>query len=124
MYLTNLTSTCFAASVSLYILPFDALSHSNQSLLKSVSHIHEPSSYSQACLHPCWQEAMAQEFEALEANHIWEVMELPRRKSTLLANEFIRLNTMLMVVWKGLRPAWLLEEILKEREFTMLRPYP
>lgn len=65
------------------MLPFFALSPTNQSLLKSITYITEPTSYSQATLHPGWQEAMAKELEALETNKTWEVISLPIRKKAL-----------------------------------------
>lgn len=59
VYLTNLTPSCFEASLEPFVLSFSALSSTNQHFLKSLSHISEPTTYSQVVLHPAWQEAMA-----------------------------------------------------------------
>lgn len=74
VHLTNVSSSCFSSSVSPTVLSFSALSHSNQSLLNSVSHISEPTTYFQASLHSGWQEAMSKELQALESNNTWEVV--------------------------------------------------
>lgn len=52
-------------------------------MLNSISYITEPTSYSQAALHPSWQEAMAKESQALELNMTWDVVPLPTGKSAL-----------------------------------------
>lgn len=83
VYLTNLTSNYFAANFDPNILPFYTLSSTNQNLLKYISHISEPITYSQVVLHPGWQEAMAKEFEALDTNKIWELVELPKGMKAL-----------------------------------------
>ncbi|XP_075108915.1 uncharacterized protein LOC142180748 [Nicotiana tabacum] len=83
VFLTNLTASCFSTPILLTILPFSALSLTNQSMLNSMSYIIEPTSYSQAALHPGWQEAMAKEFEALELNKTWDIVPLPTGKRAL-----------------------------------------
>ncbi|XP_075103874.1 uncharacterized protein LOC142178415 [Nicotiana tabacum] len=42
-----------------------------------------PQFYQQAASHPAWQEAMLKEFEALEANHTWDIVPLPPNKKTI-----------------------------------------
>jgi len=77
VFLTDLTNSCFNAPIQPMVLPFTALSPINQSILNSTSYLVEPTSYSQASLHPGWQEAMEKELEALELNKTWEVVPLP-----------------------------------------------
>ncbi|XP_075082323.1 uncharacterized protein LOC142166811 [Nicotiana tabacum] len=43
----------------------------------------EPGSYQQAASIPAWQEAMWKEFEALEANHTWSIVQLPPGKKPI-----------------------------------------
>ncbi|XP_019264486.1 PREDICTED: uncharacterized protein LOC109242109 [Nicotiana attenuata] len=43
----------------------------------------EPASYQQAASLPAWQEAMRKEFEALEANHTWSIVQLPPGKKPI-----------------------------------------
>lgn len=45
VYFTNVTSAYFAAPLTPFILPFSALSHSNQSLSNFVSHVPQPTSF-------------------------------------------------------------------------------
>jgi len=40
----------------------------------------EPNSYEEAASKPEWQEAMQKKFEALQANHTWELVPLPKGK--------------------------------------------
>nr|XP_016443695.1 PREDICTED: uncharacterized protein LOC107769033 [Nicotiana tabacum] len=46
-------------------------------------HAHEPQYYQHAASHPAWQEAMLKEFEALDANHTWDVIALPPHKKAI-----------------------------------------
>ncbi|XP_075084919.1 uncharacterized protein LOC142168154 [Nicotiana tabacum] len=43
----------------------------------------EPHSYAQAVANPVWQEAMRKEFEALEANGTWDIVELAKGKKPI-----------------------------------------
>ncbi|XP_070036367.1 uncharacterized protein [Nicotiana tomentosiformis] len=43
----------------------------------------EPSTYSQSTFIPAWQDVMRKKFEALCANHTWDVVELPRGKKVI-----------------------------------------
>ncbi|XP_075111267.1 uncharacterized protein LOC142181719 [Nicotiana tabacum] len=43
----------------------------------------EPHSYHQAAISPAWQEAMKKEFKGLEANHIWDIVDLPQGKKPI-----------------------------------------
>ncbi|GAB2300248.1 hypothetical protein Dimus_038610 [Dionaea muscipula] len=59
---------------------FTALTISNQRLVNAITHMHEPTSFEQAALDPAWVEAMAKEFQALEATQTWDLVPLPRSK--------------------------------------------
>ncbi|KAH0671522.1 hypothetical protein KY289_026015 [Solanum tuberosum] len=47
---------------------FTSLCSDSQQLVTTISHDCEPTSFEEAILHPAWQQAMTQEFEALYAN--------------------------------------------------------
>ncbi|XP_015163700.1 uncharacterized protein [Solanum tuberosum] len=83
IFSANVSSHCFLSPVSPLSVSFSGLSSSNQHLLNSISHIHEPTSYSQALLHPGWKEAMAKEIDALVVNDTWDVVDLPHEKKAL-----------------------------------------
>ncbi|XP_019229499.1 PREDICTED: uncharacterized protein LOC109210529 [Nicotiana attenuata] len=80
IHLTDVSTSCFLSPVSPSIISANLLSTPNQNLLNSLPHINEPSCYSQVALDPGWQEAMAEELDALKANDTWEVVPLPSRK--------------------------------------------
>ncbi|XP_019239557.1 PREDICTED: uncharacterized protein LOC109219552 [Nicotiana attenuata] len=46
-------------------------------------HMQEPLYYQQAASHPAWQEAMLQEFKALDANHTWDIFPLSPNKKPI-----------------------------------------
>nr|XP_016467727.1 PREDICTED: uncharacterized protein LOC107790323 [Nicotiana tabacum] len=60
-------------------LPSSA-SCSSSSLLSTAV---EPYSYTQAATIPAWQEVMRKEFEALDANQTWKIIELPTGKKPI-----------------------------------------
>ncbi|KAL9995344.1 putative RNA-directed DNA polymerase [Helianthus debilis subsp. tardiflorus] len=59
------------------------LSPPTQHFLAQLDIIHEPFSYQEAASQPIWQEAMAKEFEALEKNKTWEIVDLPKDKKAI-----------------------------------------
>ncbi|XP_070026341.1 uncharacterized protein [Nicotiana sylvestris] len=63
--------------------PGIALTLNNQSVLKSVSTISEPTSYHKTCKEVGWRRAIEAEIATLELNHIWDVVTLPPGKKVL-----------------------------------------
>ncbi|XP_075106921.1 uncharacterized protein LOC142179925 [Nicotiana tabacum] len=61
----------------------NALNPESQSLVRDICSDSEPSSYEGAAMNPAWQTAMNQEFEALHANHTWDLVPLPVGKKTI-----------------------------------------
>ncbi|XP_019252705.1 PREDICTED: uncharacterized protein LOC109231500 [Nicotiana attenuata] len=51
--------------------------------MRSISHDSEPTSYEEAAINPTWQAAMTKEFEALYANHTWDLVTLPAGKKAI-----------------------------------------
>ncbi|XP_019230446.1 PREDICTED: uncharacterized protein LOC109211369 [Nicotiana attenuata] len=45
--------------------------------------LQEPQYYQHATSHPAWQDAMLKEFQALEANHTWDIVHLPPHKKPI-----------------------------------------
>lgn len=48
-----------------------------------ISHKCKPSSFEEAILNPAWQMAMTQEFEAMYANDIWDLVPLLHGKNVI-----------------------------------------
>lgn len=69
-------------SLHQHIAP-DSLNHHSQNLVESICHDNEPSSYGEAAINPAWQKAMTQEFNALHANHTWDLVHLPPHKQAI-----------------------------------------
>nr|XP_016465854.1 PREDICTED: uncharacterized protein LOC107788669 [Nicotiana tabacum] len=80
---TDLATTCFTQPCQPTEYCFSSLSPNNQHVMQSLSTLTEPSSFSQACQHPGSIEAMNAEIKALEDNHAWDVVELPKEKRAL-----------------------------------------
>ncbi|KAJ4719020.1 Retrovirus-related Pol polyprotein from transposon TNT 1-94 [Melia azedarach] len=45
--------------------------------------LYELQSYSEVCSNPIWQQAMAEELQALEKSHTWDLVDLPSQKSAI-----------------------------------------
>jgi hypothetical protein len=75
------TSSVTSSSGSLYPISnyhsFAHLSSLHHAYTVSLTHNTEPSSYSEACKHECWQRAMNDELEALAKTGTWEIVDLP-----------------------------------------------
>jgi len=69
-------------SLHQHIAP-DSLNHHSQNIVESICHDNEPSSYGEAAINPAWQKAMTQEFNALHANHTWDLVPLPPHKQAI-----------------------------------------
>ncbi|XP_070040440.1 uncharacterized protein [Nicotiana tomentosiformis] len=50
---------------------------------ESIATVTEPTSFTQASLHPGWKKAMDSEIEALQTNQTWKVVPLPKRRKAL-----------------------------------------
>jgi len=50
------------------------------SLMTTLASFKEPCSYTEVATKLEWQEAMQKEFDALEANHTWDLVDLPTAK--------------------------------------------
>nr|XP_016499719.1 PREDICTED: uncharacterized protein LOC107818252 [Nicotiana tabacum] len=61
----------------------DVLCSESQHLVTNICHDSAPSSYREATLNPTWQAAMTQEFDALHANHTWDLVPLLAGKQAI-----------------------------------------
>ncbi|KAK9061911.1 hypothetical protein SSX86_019095 [Deinandra increscens subsp. villosa] len=66
-----------------YVFDLSTLPSTSQNLLHSLDSIIEPQSYTEAAKHPEWLEAMKKEFDALEANKTWIVVDIPPHKKPI-----------------------------------------
>jgi len=62
---------------------YSALSPNFKGLIASFSSSIEPKNYEDASKHDCWKKAMADELEALSANHTWILVPLPSGKKAI-----------------------------------------
>ncbi|KAL0361000.1 UNVERIFIED_CONTAM: Retrovirus-related Pol polyprotein from transposon TNT 1-94 [Sesamum radiatum] len=70
-----------SSSHSVNVITHVAPSHS--AFVASLSHLEEPKTYTQARQHSDWREAMSAELQALETNHMWELVPLPSGKMAI-----------------------------------------
>lgn len=61
----------------------NSLAPDNQLFVQIVCTINEPTSYEEAALLPAWQAAMKPEFEAIHADHTWDMVSLPVGKNAV-----------------------------------------
>lgn len=59
------------------------LIHDSHLLVMNVCNDNVQSSYEEATVNSTWQAAMIQEFEALHANHKWDLVTLPPGKQAI-----------------------------------------
>ncbi|KAK2453566.1 putative mitochondrial protein [Trifolium repens] len=74
-------SSAYYSSGSLYPIShyhsYSHLSPLHHAYTVSLTHNTEPTSYSEACKHECWNKAMNDELEALAKTGTWEIVDLP-----------------------------------------------
>lgn len=98
IYLSNVTDSCFTIPIAhVFLLVFTLFAHS-QVFLNFVLLVIKPSSYSQACTHPGWVQATKDEIDSLLLNLTWEVVHFHKGEKHYLANRYIKLNNMQMVL--------------------------
>nr|XP_033514894.1 uncharacterized protein LOC117279451 [Nicotiana tomentosiformis] len=87
-----------------YVFPFFA-TKAPASLASKVTsaefHMHEPQFYQHVASYLACQKAMLKEFQALDANHTWDIVPFPFTRSLYLANRSTRSNKGLMVPLKA-----------------------
>lgn len=81
-YSTSVTPPTFPCIIS------PQLSTSYVTYMFSISIVHKPSSYKEANLQPDWVKAMQDELDALESNHIWDLVPL-RVGKKIIGNKWV-----------------------------------
>lgn len=64
-----------------YHSSFSTMTPQNLTLITSIYQITEPTSYQQVMMHPGWKVAMDKEFEALNSNKAWDIVQLPKARN-------------------------------------------
>ena len=80
------------------LVTFSSLPFSQQQTLALQATYTEPQTYHEAILDAGWTEAMKKEISTLLQNETWEYTDLPQGKRLLVANEFIKQNTIKMAL--------------------------
>ena len=65
------------------IVQFEEIPTHCKAFISCISALSEPATYLEAAQHPEWVKAMQKEIEALNANHTWEVIDLPKGKKAI-----------------------------------------
>ncbi|BFG21230.1 hypothetical protein CerSpe_075040 [Prunus speciosa] len=77
---TNLVTRSGTAHPLSQFLSYAHLSHSHKTYLAQLTHLKEPTSFSQAVQIPQWRAAMKSEIDALQTNGTWSLVPLPPHK--------------------------------------------
>lgn len=114
-------SIYFNDYVCSYVLPSSSVSL-NPKVSTSDLHMLEPQFYQHTASHSTWQEAMLKEFEALEANHTWELSPCLLIRKLSHASGYTRSSRNLIALLRGIRRDLLLGVTLKGKALIILRP--
>lgn len=52
----------------------------------------EPSTYDEASKHPCWRDAMIEEYESIMHNDVWEIVSRPEGKSVVTSRWIFKIK--------------------------------
>lgn len=74
------------------VFSYSQLFATHQAFSLSVDNITEPSSCSEAIKHKCCKDAIQAKFDALEANNMWEVVDLPVGKTNIDCKHVFRIK--------------------------------
>ena len=64
-------------------LAYHRLSSSYEAYLSTIAKATEPRSFHEACHQTVWQKAMHEELQALDDNHTWSIISLPKNKKVV-----------------------------------------